>query len=51
MLEICMEKKKPTYDLDAFKDATSAVEKLNATGSAIIGAASGVRKWSRQYRQ
>jgi motility quorum-sensing regulator/GCU-specific mRNA interferase toxin len=35
-----MEKKKPTYDLEAFKDATSAVEKLNATGSAIIGAAS-----------
>jgi motility quorum-sensing regulator/GCU-specific mRNA interferase toxin len=34
-----VEKRKPTYDLEAFKDAMSAVEKLKATGSAIKGAA------------
>jgi motility quorum-sensing regulator / GCU-specific mRNA interferase toxin len=33
------EKRKPTYDLEAFKAAFNAPEKLNATGSAIKGAA------------
>jgi motility quorum-sensing regulator / GCU-specific mRNA interferase toxin len=30
-----MEKKKPTYDLNAFKAAFSTVEKLNVTGTAL----------------
>jgi len=34
------EKRKPTYDLDAFKAAFSAVDKLAVTGSALRGAAS-----------
>ena len=34
------EKRKPTYDLDAFKAAFSTVEKLAVTGSALRGAAS-----------
>ena len=29
------EKKKPTYDLDAFKDACSTTEKMNITGTAL----------------
>lgn len=33
------EKRKPTYDLDAFKAAFSTVEKLALTGSALRGAA------------
>ena len=33
------EKRKPTYDLEAIKSAFSTVEGLNATGSAIRGAA------------
>lgn len=33
------EKHKPTYDLEAIKSAFSTVEGLNATGSAIRGAA------------
>jgi motility quorum-sensing regulator/GCU-specific mRNA interferase toxin len=33
------EKHKPTYDLDAIKAAFSTVQGLNATGSAIKGAA------------
>jgi motility quorum-sensing regulator/GCU-specific mRNA interferase toxin len=34
-----MEKRKPTYDLDAFKAAFDSVEKLLATGTALKGAA------------
>ena len=34
------DKRKPTYDLEAFKAAASAVDNLNATGVAIKGAAS-----------
>jgi motility quorum-sensing regulator/GCU-specific mRNA interferase toxin len=34
-----MEKRKPTYDLEAFKAAATA-ERLHATGAAIRGAAS-----------
>ena len=34
-----MEKRKPTYDLEAFKAAAGTIEGLNATGSAIRGAA------------
>ena len=34
-----MEKRKPTYDLDAFKTAASSLDRLSATGSAIRGAA------------
>jgi motility quorum-sensing regulator/GCU-specific mRNA interferase toxin len=34
-----MEKRKPTYDLEAFKAAAGTLEGLNATGSAIRGAA------------
>ena len=34
-----MEKWKPTYDLEAFKAAFVAEEKLNATGTALRGAA------------
>ena len=34
------EKRKPTYDLDAFKATFSTVEKLAVTGSALRGAAS-----------
>jgi len=33
------EKRKPTYDLEAIKLAFSSVQRLNATGSAIRGAA------------
>ena len=33
------EKRKPTYDLDAFKAAFSNEEKLRVTGSALKGAA------------
>jgi motility quorum-sensing regulator / GCU-specific mRNA interferase toxin len=33
------EKRKPTYDLDAFKAAFGSVEKLQATGTALRGAA------------
>ena len=33
------DKRKPTYDLEAFKAAASTVDGLNATGSAIKGAA------------
>ena len=33
------EKRKPTYDLDAFKAAFSTVEKLHVTGTAPKGAA------------
>ena len=33
------EKKKPTYDLDAFKTAFSSVEKLAITGAALRSAA------------
>ncbi len=33
------EKRKPTYDLDAFKAAFSSVEKLRVTGTALKGAA------------
>src|SRR5687768_9626295 len=33
------EKRKPTYDLDAFKSAFGSVEKLQATGTALRGAA------------
>ncbi len=32
-------KRKPTYDLDAFKGAFDSVDKLHATGAAIRGAA------------
>jgi motility quorum-sensing regulator/GCU-specific mRNA interferase toxin len=35
-----MEKRKPTYDLDSFKAALSAPEKLCATGTAIRDARS-----------
>jgi motility quorum-sensing regulator/GCU-specific mRNA interferase toxin len=35
-----MEKRKPTYDLESFKAALSAPEKLYATGSAIRDARS-----------
>lgn len=34
-----MEKRKPTYDLEAIQAAFTSVERLNATGSAIRGAA------------
>ena len=34
-----MEKRKPTYDLEAFKAAAGTIEGLNATGSAVRGAA------------
>ena len=34
------EKRRPTYDLAAFKTAFNAVGKLNVTGSALRGAAS-----------
>ncbi|MDQ2734838.1 MAG: type II toxin-antitoxin system MqsR family toxin [Pseudomonadota bacterium] len=34
-----MEKRKPTYDLEAFKTAAGTVRGLNATGTAIRGAA------------
>ena len=34
-----MEKRKPTYDLDAIKTAFSSEDRLRATGSAIRGAA------------
>lgn len=34
------EKRKPTYDLEALKAAFSDVDRLNATGSALRGAAS-----------
>jgi len=34
-----MEKRKPTYDLEAFKTAFSTVEGLNVTGTAIRTAA------------
>ena len=34
-----MEKRKPTYDLDAFKTAFSSVEMLRVTGTAIRTAA------------
>jgi motility quorum-sensing regulator/GCU-specific mRNA interferase toxin len=33
------EKRKPTYDLEAFKEAFGSVDKLRATGSALRGAA------------
>lgn len=33
-----MEKRKPTYNLEAFKDACSSVGKLSATGTALKGA-------------
>jgi motility quorum-sensing regulator / GCU-specific mRNA interferase toxin len=33
------EKRKPTYDLDAFKAAFGSVETLHVTGSALRGAA------------
>jgi motility quorum-sensing regulator/GCU-specific mRNA interferase toxin len=33
------DKRKPTYDLEAFKAAASTIDGLNATGSAIKGAA------------
>lgn len=33
------EKRKPTYDLDAFKAAFSTVERLAVTGTALRGAA------------
>jgi motility quorum-sensing regulator/GCU-specific mRNA interferase toxin len=33
------EKRKPTYDLDAFKAAFDSVEKLHVTGTALKGAA------------
>ena len=35
-----MDKKKPTYDLSAFKMAFSTVDKLNVTGTALRDAAS-----------
>jgi motility quorum-sensing regulator/GCU-specific mRNA interferase toxin len=34
-----VEKRKPTYDLDAFKAAFSTVERLRVTGTAIRSAA------------
>ena len=34
-----MEKRKPTYDLDAFKAAFTKVDKLHATGTALKSAA------------
>jgi motility quorum-sensing regulator/GCU-specific mRNA interferase toxin len=34
------EKRRPTYDLAAFKEAFNAVDKLHVTGSALRGAAS-----------
>ena len=33
-----MEKRKPTYDLAAFRAASSTVRKLNVTGAALKGA-------------
>jgi motility quorum-sensing regulator/GCU-specific mRNA interferase toxin len=33
------EKRRPTYDLAAFKEAFNAVDKLHVTGSALRGAA------------
>jgi len=33
------EKRKPTYDLEAFKEAFGSVDKLQATGTALKGAA------------
>jgi motility quorum-sensing regulator/GCU-specific mRNA interferase toxin len=33
------EKRKPTYDLDAFKAAFASVDTLNVTGTALQGAA------------
>lgn len=33
------EKRKPTYDLDAIKSTFNSSKNLNATGSAILGAA------------
>jgi motility quorum-sensing regulator/GCU-specific mRNA interferase toxin len=33
------EKRKPTYDLDAFKAAFASVDTLNVTGTALRGAA------------
>ena len=35
-----MEKRKPTYDLDAFKAAFASVETLHVTGAALRSAAS-----------
>jgi motility quorum-sensing regulator/GCU-specific mRNA interferase toxin len=34
-----VEKRKPTYDLEAFKAAFSSKERLNVTGTALRGAA------------
>ena len=34
-----VEKRKPTYDLDAFKAAFASADTLNVTGSALRGAA------------
>lgn len=41
MVYICgmAEKRKPTYDLDAFKAAFASVEALHVTGTALRGAA------------
>jgi motility quorum-sensing regulator/GCU-specific mRNA interferase toxin len=40
LLEVMAEKRKPTYDIEAVKAVFSTVAKLNATGSALRGAAS-----------
>jgi len=34
-----MDKRKPTYDLEAFKTAFASVDRLNVTGSALRTAA------------
>ncbi len=34
-----MKKRRPTYDLDAFRSAFATVDALNVTGTAIHGAA------------
>ena len=39
LIAVVTEKRKPTYDLDAFKAAFSGVEKLAITGTALRSAA------------
>lgn len=39
LFDAIMEKRKPTYDLEAFKDAFASVDSLNVTGSALRSAA------------
>lgn len=40
MLRVCMEKRSPAYDLEAFKAAVTRPDGLNVTGTALRSAAS-----------